>query len=257
MRVRKLINSALSKTGYTIHRIYSSGEFNHDGLITGHNHDFIHDPHFQKAYQRGVQAAPVDYEIEWRCHIAIWAAFNASKLPGDFVECGVNFGFLSSAIMEYLDWNKINKTFFLLDTFNGCDDGHLNDEERSVGHVSARTKAYLKRGKYNSNVQNVVKNFSTWKNVKIIQGAVPDTLDQVTTDRVAYLHLDMNCVVPEVAALKFFWPKLAPGAMILLDDYGFDGHITQKQAMDDCASKFGTMVATLPTGQGLMIKPMI
>ena len=33
--------------------------------------------------------------------------------------CGVNAGFLSSAIVRYVDWNKLHKRFYLVDTFTG------------------------------------------------------------------------------------------------------------------------------------------
>ena len=75
--------------------------YNQDGLISNHNHDFMLDPAFCKAYQRGVQACQ-DYKWHWRVHIGLWAAYSGSKLQGDFVECGVNRGVLSSAIMDYL-----------------------------------------------------------------------------------------------------------------------------------------------------------
>jgi O-methyltransferase len=64
----------------------------------------------------------------------------------------------------------------------------------------------------------------------------------------------MNIVAPEIAALRFFWDKLATGAVVLLDDYNFERHILQKQAMDEFAAEKGTMVIPLPTCQGMIIK---
>ena len=64
----------------------------------------------------------------------------------------------------------------------------------------------------------------------------------------------MNIVEPEIAALEFFWDKLVPGALVVLDDYGWGDHIEQKRAIDAFAMNRGTSVLNLPTGQGLMIK---
>src|SRR6202161_3148866 len=71
-----------------------------DGLISVHSHAFMQDPAFIEAYARGVRAiGGVDtYQWHWRVHIGLWAAKVASQLEGDFAECGVNRGFLSSAI---------------------------------------------------------------------------------------------------------------------------------------------------------------
>ena len=44
-------------------------------------------------------------------HIALWVASRCARLEGDFVECGVNYGLNSSAIMHHLNWNKLGKNF--------------------------------------------------------------------------------------------------------------------------------------------------
>ena len=64
----------------------------------------------------------------------------------------------------------------------------------------------------------------------------------------------MNIAAPEVAALEFFWDKLVIGAVVLLDDYGFQHYAEQYEAMNDFAAKHNVAIATLPTGQGLLIK---
>src|SRR5262245_14975014 len=70
-----------------------------DGLATIHNHEFMVDPAFVKAYQRGLKSGGAELHIYWRVHVALWAARAASRLDGDFIECGVNAGIVSSAIM--------------------------------------------------------------------------------------------------------------------------------------------------------------
>lgn len=60
-----------------------------------------------------------DPGMEWRVHVALWAARLALSTKGDFVECGVNAGFVSSAMMESLNWASLDRTFFLIDTFYG------------------------------------------------------------------------------------------------------------------------------------------
>jgi hypothetical protein len=253
VKFRQLVNKVVRPTGYSIQK-YDRGMFDRDGLTTRHNHDFETDPKFSAAYTRGVQAAGDDYGIQWRVHIALWAAFAASKLEGDFIECGVNRGFLSSAIMEYLNWDALNKTFFLLDTYEGIDVRLLSEAELKLG-AAERNRRYLDSGFYVSGVDIVRQNFSQWKGTRIIQGTIPETLNQVDADKVAFLHLDMNCAIPEAAAFDFFWDRMSPGAIVLLDDYGFRGHELQKSALDACAEKCGVTIAALPTGQGLVIKP--
>ncbi len=257
MGTTAFINRLIRRTRYTIERLPKSAAralvYNQDGLRSIHNSDFMKDPSFCKAYERGCRAAS-DYSWHWRVYIGLWAAFTASKLPGDFVECGVNRGFMSSAIMEFLDWDSLNRTYFLLDTFEGSGLRHVSDKDYKRGEEKGKERSSASEF-YVEGVESVKANFSQWKNVRIIKGSVPDTLTHVDTMSVAFLHLDMNSSQPEVAALSFFWDRLLPGAVILLDDYAYRGFESQKHAMDALAQQKQVMIASLPTGQGLLIKP--
>jgi hypothetical protein len=187
--------------------------------------------------------------------VGLWVAYSASKLPGDFIECGVNRGFLSSAIMQYLNWDSLQKTFYLLDTFGGLDERYVSDVEKKLRNAMSKNKRLLRSGFYTTNVDAVRANFSQWQNIRIVVGSVPDTLSEVQADRVAYLHMDMNCAPPEVAALTYFWDRLVSGAFVLLDDYAYSGSELQKAAMDELAAARNVKILSLPTGQGLLIKP--
>ncbi len=229
-----------------------------DALICFNSYAFVDDPAFQRAYKRGARALGGEdwYQWQWRVHVGLWAASSASKLKGDFVECGVSYGFLSSAIMEYLDWDRLGKTFYLLDTFSGLDPRYITATERAAGALET-SKHHVETGMYVSSVDSVRANFAEWQNQRIIVGAVPETLDQVDATAVAYLHIDMNCAPPEVAALRYFWPRLTPGAFVLLDDYANRGRDEQRLAIDEVARELGVSVCMLPTGQGLIIKPAV
>jgi hypothetical protein len=85
--------------------------------------------------------------------------------------------------------------------------------------------------------------------------SIPETLERVGAKRIAYVHIDMNCAPPEVAAAHFFLDRLVPGAFMLLDDYAYYGYSQQKVAIDVFAVEKGVDICSLPTGQGLLIKP--
>src|SRR4051812_15291658 len=111
--LRSILRTWIKRTGYSLHKIPKGVRlYDQDGLQSLHNHDFMEDSDFRRAYNRGVAAAG-DLNWHWRVHIGLWAAYSAQKLEGDFVECGVNRGFLSSAIMEYVNWDSLGKTFYL------------------------------------------------------------------------------------------------------------------------------------------------
>lgn len=224
--------------------------YNQDGLVTRHNCDFLQDEAFQQAYRAGESLDSwFGSKLHWRVHTILWAAKRAAQMEGDFVECGVNKGGFSRSVVEYLNFENLkNKKFYLLDTFAGPVDKFISEEEKKNG-------LYVGHFPYRECYEEVKQAFSKFENVEIIRGMIPDTLPQVKAEKVCYLLIDMNCAAPEVAAAEYFWDKLTSGAAIILDDYGWDGHIVQKKAMDEFARRKGVSVLQLPTAQGLILKP--
>ncbi len=220
-----------------------------DSLTTSNNCDFINEPRFARAYAAAAKTNPwPGFTLQWRVYIVCWFANLVKEREGDFVECGVNTGAYSRAVIEYIDFNKTGKTFFLLDTFEGMPEHLVREEEKEVG-----VKDYL--GDHYKNVYEQVKNTFENFHVEIIKGIVPDSLNECKAQKICYLSIDMNSAVPEIAAAEFFWDKLVKGGIMILDDYGFPMHIFQKKAFDEFALRKGVQILSLPTGQGIVFKP--
>ncbi len=250
--IEQIIKSVFRKLGAGIYRLERN--YAEDGLVSAHDGGFREDPRFRNAYARGVQASGgLDPHFEWRIHVALWVAEMGLRLPGDFAECGVNAGFCSSAIMRYLDWNAVGRRFWLFDTFAGPVLEQFTVEEKRAGRA-AIAKAAIEAGAYVTDLERVRENFAEWPSAVLVPGMVPDALSVAQVERLAFLHIDMNCAAPEVAALEYFWERLSVGAGVLLDDYAYVGHECQRRAMDEAARRFGRSVLALPTGQGLIVR---
>ena len=221
--------------------------------VFGKSAAFLEDPRFRDAHARGWRSggqkiAHID-DNRWIVHVALWAASQASRLAGDFVECGVDTGLLSTAICEYLDFNTLDRDFWLFDTFAGIPDAQMTEHER------AGIGGWHNRHSYAECFDTARAHFAPWPRCRLIRGEVPASLKAFPPDRrVAYLSIDMNIVVPEMAALEFFWDRLVPGAIVLLDDYAWATHRTQQIAQDEIAAAHGAAILSLPTGQGLLIR---
>jgi O-methyltransferase len=215
-----------------------------DGLIAARIIDFLCTEKFTAAYEMGKSTGSWgSMELRWRVFVACWAAQHAKSLPGDFVECGVSRGGLARAVVEYVDFGHLDKTFYLLDSYCG-----IPEEMKS-------TSAHLPFG-YSECFEAVRQTFAQFSNVRVIRGIVPKTLADVDSNRIAYLSIDMNCVEPEIAAAEFFWDKISAGGLILLDDYCYSEHYKlQNKAFDEFAARRNVQVLALPTGQGLIFKP--
>lgn len=221
--------------------------YNQDGLTTIHNNGFMYEPAFIRAEEAGA-ATGSWAKVHWRVHTILWAANQAMQVEGDFVECGTNKGGFARAIVENLDLGQANKSFYLLDTFEGLADELLTDKEKAAG-----VKEHFQH-EYKDCFAQVQQTFKPFPFVKIIKGMVPATLQQVPSQKVAFLSIDMNCIAPEIAALNFFWDKVSKGGVIVLDDYAYATCDLQYEAHNEWAAEKGIKILTLPTGQGLIVK---
>lgn len=220
--------------------------------IWGRNTGFLNEPKFVEAYAKGAGSSHT-YEylaIRWRIHTVCWAAHHAAKLEGDFVECGVFTGVQGLALAHYIDLNATGKRLFLFDTYEGIPNDQISNTEKDLGRDYYNEKVYT-----TDIYEQVKKNFAPYPNAILVRGKVPETLNEVQIDKVCFLAIDMNIAYPEIEAIKYFWDKLVPGAIVLLDDYGWQAHEPQYEAMNEFAATKGCKILTLPTGQGLLLKP--
>jgi hypothetical protein len=214
------------------------------GMITNKNCDFIQDPKFIKSYNAAMRQHNMPDTDTWRYHVNHWAISYAEKLKGDFVECGVYKGSIAMSNIVYIDFKAMkNRKYYLFDTFCGLDE-----------KLSTKDEYNRMKDIYSDCYDFVVDSFKKYPNVVIVKGVVPESLTKVKIGAVSYLSIDMNAAKPELEALKYFWPKLVEGAIIVLDDYGWPCCEKQKEVADNFVKSVGAMVLSLPNGQGLIIK---
>lgn len=229
-------------------RMVRHAQFLADGLLTVHNADFLMSPEFLRAYEAGVATGSWgDADIRWRMHILCWAAAVGMQRDGDFVECGVSWGGSAMTVLTFTQIHTTQRRYFLLDTFHGPDPRYMTESEKKTLKPSRQFEECL---------DAVKATFAPYSNcVRIVPGSIPDTLSQVDAQAIAYLAIDLNNALPEMASLTHFWPRLTSGAIVVLDDYGWEGHHEQKAAFDRFAEDNDLRIAGLPTGQGIIIKP--
>jgi O-methyltransferase len=161
----------------------------------------------------------------------------------------VNTGIFSLILAHYVDFNATGKRIYLFDTFAGIPEGQISERERSMNRYTD------KKGYYEECFETAKRNFALYPKAVLVRGMIPESLSSIQIDQVCYLSIDMNVVLPEIAAINHFWDKLVPGAPVILDDYGWKTYEAQKEAMDEFAARKGVKILTSPTGQGLLLKP--
>lgn len=226
-----------------------------DGFgVKGKSFSFMHDQKFQAAWDdmayavKNITGKDLP-DIRWRAHIALWAASGAMAREGDFVECGVFSGILSGLICRYFDFSKLQKNFWLFDTWEGIPTNELSGVDLKI--AQGYNREYHRQDVY----EDVKRSFADYPNCHLVRGFLPETLDTVKIEKISYLSMDLNSAQYEKECIEKLWPKITSGAVILLDDYNFKRCHPQQKMWDAFAGEKGLMVAALPTGQGLLIKP--
>jgi O-methyltransferase len=225
-----------------------------DGVaVKGKNLSSLYETAFDNAFNEATRLNAAGWggmapDIRWRAHVCCWAAKNALSLEGDFVECGVHTGLLSLTVAHFLNFAKVDRKFWLFDTFKG-----IPLEGLSVGEKSHA--AQLNQEVYFDCYDLTRRNFEPFPNVQLVRGILPDSLAETRIDKIAYLSIDLNNAIAEIATIERLWPKISPGAIIVLDDYAFQSYESQHSAWDNFAQGKNLMISTIPTGQGILIKP--
>jgi len=229
-------------------KLLRAATFMGDLFGTRANAEFLADERFMEAYDRWTSIGSWSgVDFRWRLYTAIEMAALALRRDGVFVECGVHRGSTSLSLMTFHTELGNTRQYWMFDTFEGVIAEQMTEMERDE---LSRYGEYYSSSVYDE----VVHTFSSFPNVRIIKGVVPETLSAFDGGDVAFLHIDMNVAYPEVEALKFFWPKMAPGGVVLFDDYGFPSHEEQKRQLDALAGELDASIMLLPTGQGLLFK---
>jgi len=218
--------------------VQQSGIYTGDNLFTyQRNLSFLEDQPLMTAWRKHASDA-MEKAILWRTAILLGGVRNGLKLEGDFVECGCYKGTTARILCDAVDFGASKKRYFLYDMFeyDAATMANGMPEHGARLHDAVRER------------------FADLSNVVITRGRVPEVLGEVAPEKIAFMHLDMNSATAEVGALEVLWGRMVPGAMLVLDDYGWEGYRTQKLAEDAWFAARGFQVIELPTGQGFVIK---
>jgi O-methyltransferase len=221
--------------------------------VRNHSLEFMHTEKFETAWSLASEAAKKGWgedvpDIRWRVHVAIWAAQNGLNIEGDFVECGVHTGILSLAICDHLDFAKVDKKFWLFDTWSGIPLDGLSEADKE--YADNKNKHI-----YTSDIfLDVQETFKPYEGCKFVRGILPDSFGDAEIHKISYLSIDLNNTLAEEQSINVLWPKLSKGAFVVLDDYGWTACKDQRDMWNNFATSKGQMIVTLPTGQGLLIK---
>lgn len=164
-----------------------------------------------------------------------------SKIPGDFVECGVWKGG-SSMVIAYtlLKMNEASRKIYLYDTFKGM--AKPSKEDYLISRKDFFAETEWRKERKEDHVEWAFSPISEVKNnilstgypedkLVFIEGKVEDTIPKTIPSKIALLRLDTDWYESTKHELTYLFPMLTQRGVLLIDDYGH--WAGSKRAADD------------------------
>jgi O-methyltransferase len=129
----------------------------------------------------------------------------ALSVPGDFAEVGVFRGGGARVLQAV----KRERLLHLFDTFRGMPE---TDPVRDTMH---------RAGDFADASLESVQRYLGTEGIRYYPGFFPDTTrgHEAALARFAFVHLDVDIYQSTLDSLRFFYPRLSPGGMIVTHDY--------------------------------------
>jgi len=167
--------------------------------------------------------------------IAHYELFKMSQnIEGEIIECGVFKGasLVRFAMFRKLFQSKFEKKIIGFDSFAEFPQTEFEADKKLRDHI---VKEAGEQSISTDQLIEVLKNKSCDDSVELIAGditlTVPEYVKKNPDLKISLLNLDTDIYEPSVTILENFYPKLAKGGILILDDYNvFPG---ETKAADD------------------------
>jgi O-methyltransferase len=211
-----------------------------DMLVWLKNLGFLKDPDFIAAVGNYKSDTIVMTKI-WRIWIVASTLASTWQTEGISLDIGTYDGKSIEIALDYCmrkfdGKNLLPKQVMLYDAFENPPEESKKTNHSPTLHVEVEER--LKR----------------FANVSVHKGFVPDVLDSSLGSIVRWAQIDLNSAEYDSAAFIHILPRLAQGAIVVFDDYGFLRYKdTQAELNRIVSGKDLSPIIELPTGQGIYV----
>lgn len=188
-----------------------------------------------------------DYTLvdEYRLY-ELWSlARQTAHLSGDIIEVGVWRGGSGALLAKSEQLSGSGSRVFLCDTFSG------------VVKASSRDSTY-RGGEHADTSRSIVEGLVTSlgvENVRILEGVFPEESAHAIGDAaVRMCHVDVDVYESGRGVLDWVWGRLAVGAVVVFDDYGFPQCDGITRLVEEETRLAGRVVLHNLNGHAVMVK---
>ena len=135
-----------------------------------------------------------------------------TSIEGNLAEVGVYQGGSAKLICEV----KKERKLYLFDTFTGLPE--VSNDDTHFGQKHWHDNEFS-----NTSLESIKQLLNKYDDVHIIKGIFPESGKDIVDEKFSFVHLDVDLYKSTIDALRFFFPKMVPGGIILIHDYHSDG----------------------------------
>lgn len=163
-------------------------------------------------------------------------------IVGDVAEAGVYRGEFAKEINRIFPDSECR----LFDTFEGFVQEDIDKESKNLvataGHLDT------------TSVDLVMSKMPHKEKVHVYKGHFPDTaISEGISSRFCFVNLDMDLYQPTKDGIRFFYPLMNGGGVILIHDYFSDDFLDVVRAIKDYEEEENICLAKTPIGDGMSI----
>lgn len=150
-------------------------------------------------------------------------------IPGDIAECGVwRGGSVMLAAMALTHFGDTSRKIHLFDTFDGNPepapvdlDWDGNNPHRAWATLREQGKKWGFGGSMDIVRENILQTGYPEDHFVFVPGLVEETLPDNAPEQLALLRLDTDLYSSTIHELEHLYPRLVPGGVLIIDDYGY------------------------------------
>lgn len=186
------------------------------------------------------------------------AEYAAQQGNGHFVECGCFKGQSTYAISKILRKYNFAGKFLVFDSFGGglsaFTDKDLVTSKQRPNKLSKEEQT-IRTDRFKNARRDVELALSEFDFVELHEGWIPEKFPVADTVSFQFVHIDVDLYEPTLDSLKFFFPRLNTGGVLVCDDYNFEEWPGAKAAWDEYFSdKELSFQYEVPVGSKFLIK---
>jgi len=171
-----------------------------------------------------------------------------SPNQGSMAECGCYIG----ASTFFMAKERPEQPIYVFDSFEGLSTPGKKDAVQSRVDSDGRG-TYWQKSDLTASEEKFRENTREFDNVVVHKGWIPECFGKVENDTFSFIHIDVDLYQPTLDSLKFFYPRVVSGGVILMDDYGFETCAGAYRAAQEFFADKPEKILHIPTGQGMVI----